>query len=723
MDKRVVQLLPTISYGDAVSNDALAIQSIIQELGFSTQIYAENVDPRLPKGSAIPFDQFPELSAEDVILYHGSTGTDINDKISDLGGRKVMIYHNITPPSFFHPYSPTAEALTARGLQGMCRLAEKIDYCIADSEFNRRDLLRMGYTCPIEVCPVLIPFSDYEKEPSHKILKQYEEDGVTNLLFVGRIAPNKKQEDVIRAFYFYHKYYNSNSRLFLVGSWNGMESYYNRLVDYAVTLGISEQVIFTGHIRFDEILAYYNLADAFVCMSEHEGFCVPLVEAMYFQVPIVAYAAAAVPDTLGNGGILLETSEPLQVAETINKIITDCSLRTKILAKQVQRLKDFHYGVVSKRFKEVISNIFEYNGEKTPKIIQLSSTISRGDAVSNDILAFQKAFVDMGYPSTIYTEFSPKGNGWDMIQSEKALPSLRKTDMVLYHHATGTDMAGRFSQLLSKKILVYHNVTPPEFFAPYNKQAAESCRLGLKNVQEIRKSVDGCISISKFNQEDLKRMGYECPITVCPILIPFADYRKNPDPQIVKKYSDGRTNIIFVGRVAPNKKFEDVIGAFAKYQQHFDSTARLILVGSYNEHDPYFQFLCDQVKRAEVKNVQFTGHIPFSQILAYYHTADAFLCMSEHEGFCVPLVEAMYFNIPIVAYASSAIPDTLGGSGILIKRKEEAAEALYRVVWDSEARNEILRGQQVRLGDFTYEHTRDVLKRLVRKYMGEENEG
>ena len=156
----------------------------------------------------------------------------------------------------------------------------------------------MGYTCPIDVCPILIPFSDYEKEPDRRVLRRYKGDGKTNLLFVGRIAPNKKQENVIRAFYFYHKYYSPDSRLFLVGSWSGMESYYERLCDYVKALGIAEHVVFTGHIRFDEILAYYHLADVFLCMSEHEGFCVPLVEAMYFHVPIVAYSCAAVPDTL-----------------------------------------------------------------------------------------------------------------------------------------------------------------------------------------------------------------------------------------------------------------------------------------------------------------------------------------------------------------------------------------------------------------------------------------
>lgn len=115
-------------------------------------------------------------------------------------------------------------------------------------------------------------------------MEHYKDDGYTNFIFVGRVAPNKKQEDVIRAFYCYKKYCNPKSRLFIVGSYNGMERYYHRLRRYVGALEL-DNVVFTGHIPFAQILAYYHLADLFLCMSDHEGFCVPLVEAMYFNLP------------------------------------------------------------------------------------------------------------------------------------------------------------------------------------------------------------------------------------------------------------------------------------------------------------------------------------------------------------------------------------------------------------------------------------------------------
>ena len=359
---QLVQLLPTISYGDAVGNDTLALKKIIQEMGFDTEIYAENIDQCLPAGTAKPVSAFPKLSENDVIVYHGSTGTDLNFELPKLGCRNLMVYHNITPPEFFRMYSHGAERLTSYGLQGVRNLADKVDYCIADSDFNRKDLREMKYNCLIDVCPILIPFEDYEKIPDQNIVRKYEEDGYVNVLFTGRIAPNKKQEDVIRAFYYYHTYYNKKSRLFLVGSWNGMEKYYDRLCSYVKVLGLSDSVAFTGHVKFDEILAYYKVANLFLCMSEHEGFCVPLVEAMYFGIPVIAYRSTAIPDTLGGSGLLLESKEPKTVAAVMHQLISDSWLYQKTVDDQRRRLKDFSYERVKKRFIGLMNGFLENGG-------------------------------------------------------------------------------------------------------------------------------------------------------------------------------------------------------------------------------------------------------------------------------------------------------------------------------------------------------------------------
>ncbi len=354
---RVIQLLPTIAFGDAVGNDTLAIRDILREQGYDTGIYAENIDSRLPSGTAQRVGQMPELKADDVLIYHASMGTQLNFEVSKLPGKKMMIYHNITPAGFFEEYSTEAVRLTQFGYEGMRYLADKMDYCVADSEYNWRELRGMGYTCPIDVCPIIIPFEDYEKKPDAKVMRQYSDREWTNLLFVGRIAPNKKHEDIIRAFYCYHRDYNPKSRLFLVGSSSGMERYEARLKDYIHRLGLDDCVMLPGHIKFDAILAYYHIADVFVCMSEHEGFCVPIVEAMYFDKPIVAYRSTAVPETMGNGGMLLEDKNPFMAAAVIDRIVRDERLRAYISEQQHKQLEKFKYDTVKKQLLSCLDEI------------------------------------------------------------------------------------------------------------------------------------------------------------------------------------------------------------------------------------------------------------------------------------------------------------------------------------------------------------------------------
>ena len=346
---KIIQLLPTISFGDAVGNDTIALKKLISEHGYKTEIYAENIDPRLPKETALPFTEICSLTKDDILIFHESVGTDLNYWIQEQECRKMMIYHNITPPEFFKHYNTSCVTWCNRGYDEVKKLRETFGMVLADSAYNRQNLIDMGYTCPIHVLPILIPFDDYKKPPSKKTISKYKNDGFTNIIFVGRIAPNKCQQDVIAAFHDYQKYFNEKSRLFIVGNSAGFENYETQLKEYTAKLG-TKNVIFTGHIKFDEILAYYYLSDLFLCQSEHEGFCVPLVEAMFFNKPIVAYDSSAIGWTLGGSGFLMKEKNPLETAAVMNRILTDSELKETILANQRERLGDFQYDKVKALF-------------------------------------------------------------------------------------------------------------------------------------------------------------------------------------------------------------------------------------------------------------------------------------------------------------------------------------------------------------------------------------
>lgn len=354
---RIIQLLPTLSYGDGVGNDVIAIDQIIKEMGYKTKIYAENIDSRIKKGLAEKVEKMPELNPTDIMIYHLSTGTVLNDKLSGYSGRKLVVYHNVTPAHFFRQYSRNAYRLCERGRAGIHKLRDVADYCWADSEYNKQELLEAGYRCKIDVVPIVIPFDDYKREPNKTVLKKYEDDFV-NFVFVGRIAPNKKQEDVILTFYYYKKYIQPNARLFLVGSYQGSEAYYERLCGYIKRLELTD-VYITGHTKFDEILSYYRLADVFLCMSEHEGFCIPLLEAMCFQVPIVAYAFTGVKETLGYAGLKLYEKDCRVAAEMIHMLVENKELREKVIAQQNVRLEEFSYEKIR---EQIISNLKGFIG-------------------------------------------------------------------------------------------------------------------------------------------------------------------------------------------------------------------------------------------------------------------------------------------------------------------------------------------------------------------------
>lgn len=357
---RIVQMLPVLAYGDAIGNDTVTLKATLQDAGYHTEIYAEGIDPRLPEGTAMPVSDY-EVMEDDIILYHLSTGNGLNYQFSQYPCKKLVIYHNITPPEFFSGYDPQAEYSCAKGLEAACFLADKVDFCFADSRFNKDDLRQMGYICPINILPILIAFKDFEQQPKHEIIEKYK-DGFVNIVFTGRIVPNKKHEDLIAAFYYYKKNINSKSRLILVGGFGAEDQYYQALSRYVDVLELDD-VLFTGHVKFNEILAYYNLADIFLCLSEHEGFCVPLVEAMYFDIPVIAYDSTAVSETLGGSGLLLPRKDPEFVAEAIHRVVVDENLRQKMITNQKKQLYYFDHDRIKAQFLNQLKKFIE--GEVT----------------------------------------------------------------------------------------------------------------------------------------------------------------------------------------------------------------------------------------------------------------------------------------------------------------------------------------------------------------------
>ncbi|MBZ4670380.1 MAG: hypothetical protein PWQ76_236 [Clostridiales bacterium] len=347
---RIIQLTPCITFGDAVSNDVFAMADVLSSHGFENYIVSIGIGEKI-KDRVVPFHKFTPKPT-DIFIFHMSIGSEMSRYVMDAKvKRKIMVYHNITPEEFYEGF-PHVQGACRAGREELKMLAPHIDFSLADSDYNREELDELRYQNTATL-PIVFDKSEYlNTKPSKKLLELYGDDDYTNILFVGRIAPNKKQEDVIQSFHLYNKYINPKSRLFLVGSSNALEAYKQALEDY-ISVNAIKNVYFSGHVSFPDIIAYYTLADVFLCESEHEGFCVPLLEAMTFDIPIIAYNSTAIPYTLGNGGIIFNEKDHRLVAELINLVASDENLRSEIISKQRERLAFFNIENTKKTFAEL----------------------------------------------------------------------------------------------------------------------------------------------------------------------------------------------------------------------------------------------------------------------------------------------------------------------------------------------------------------------------------
>ena len=340
---------------------------------------------------------------------------------------------------------------------------------------------------------------------------------------------------------------------------------------------------------------------------------------------------------------------------------------------------------------------------RSPAVHQLASGFKAGDAISNDVLGLQRILRSWGCRSEIFTDpafTSPIMRG--IARDYREFEAEDDADAVLlFHFAIGTRLTDWFAGLRAHKVIKYHNITPAHFFAATDPRTAEMLARGREELAAFASVPELALAASAYSERELIEAGYR-RTGVLPIAIDFAALDEPPDAAMLDRLSDNAANVLFVGRVTPNKKFEDVIQAFYFFQKTARLGSRLVLVGATDPFGRYWNYLHGLVRELDVRDVIFTRHVTQAEMNACYRAADIFLCMSEHEGFCIPLVEAMHFGVPIVAYAQEAVAETLGGAGVLVheKRLEEIAEVMSLLVSDSAFRERIVSGQRRRLEAF-----------------------
>jgi glycosyltransferase involved in cell wall biosynthesis len=329
--RRVHQVLATLGYGDAIGHEVIGIHRVLLDAGYESEIFVETADRRLESLTTDYRDMVDAIAPDDVLIHHFSIGSRASRTAYALPGRMALVYHNITPPEYFLGVHKDLVKLCFRGRRELTAYIPRVELALGDSEYNRQELADLGFPATA-VLPVVPDFAHLDVAPNTMTSDRFD-DGWTNVMFVGRVIPNKKFEDVIRAFHVYRTRHNPRARLLLVGSYSGFEKYLAMLHGLVARLGTPD-VHFLGHVSNEELTALYDVADLFLCASEHEGFCVPLIESFHKRVPVLAHAATAVPATMDGGGVLYDSKDPFDIARVMAAILDDADLEDAIVASQ-----------------------------------------------------------------------------------------------------------------------------------------------------------------------------------------------------------------------------------------------------------------------------------------------------------------------------------------------------------------------------------------------------
>lgn len=348
----VHQFLPALLPGDAVGMHTLEMRRALQDAGFASEIFVEAVHAEL-EGQARHFSEFPGHARGSVLLYQLATGSVLADYVFSRPEPLVVDYHNLTPAEFFRPWDIDVANALGWGRAQLAHLAPRTSLGMADSAYNELELMELEYR-RTAVVPILLDLESMTEDVDAECLAGLEKtkaDGGADLLFVGRLAPNKAQHDLIKALVAYRRVYDPRARLRLIGR-PATDSYARALGRFATEVGVADAVIVRERVSGGQLAAHYRAADAVVILSDHEGFCVPLLEAMMHEVPIVAHPAGAVAETLGGAGLLVDDKSPSTVAAAVHRVVTDSALRRALVDAGTARLADFDLGRSRRRLIE-----------------------------------------------------------------------------------------------------------------------------------------------------------------------------------------------------------------------------------------------------------------------------------------------------------------------------------------------------------------------------------
>jgi glycosyltransferase involved in cell wall biosynthesis len=617
--------------GDAVTQNMLELREELRSLGYRSDIYAEHVAAGL-EADIQPIGSY-RGSRDHVLLVHHSMGHDAFDRVVALPDRIVTVFHNITPEQYFT--DAMVRAYVRLGRQQLRRLASRSVAGIAVSNYNRREMLEAGFRRVI-VLPVRTRFDRFEKQRGSF------GNRTRDWLFVGRVVGNKAQHDIVRSFAAFARAYDDEAVLHLVGSTDDGD--YTAFVrSEAERLGVADRVRLAGKVPHEDLAGIYGRCGLFVSLSEHEGFGVPLLEAMAAGLPVLAHASAAVPETLAGAGVLLRARDPWTVAATAKVILDDSELRERLVTRQDRRLAQLREFDVPATLRRVVERA---SGADDPLTVQIQGPFetSYSLAVLNRRLA--EELDRLGESVSI---FATEGPG-DYVP--------RAEDVSAHPHASA--LHGRARAVPYPDIVIRQMYPPRVHDAPgglnFQYFGWEESRLPADYVDDFNRYLDGIGVMSSFVEQVLRDSGVTVPIAVVGVGV---DPHPAGSPPDLPELRDLRmVRFLHISSAFPRKGVDVLLGAFFD-QFTGDDDVSLVLKTFPNPHNTVAELL--QALRADHPNppdVRWIDEdLTSEEARGLFGIASCYVHAARGEGFGLPVTEAMLADVPVIAVAATGLAD------------------------------------------------------------------
>ena len=628
----VNQFQSGLGIGDAITNEMLTIRESLLAAGYRSEIYGRYIPSEL-EGLVKPISQY-EGQDNSILLVHHSMGILAEDftQVTQLRDKKILLYHNITPSEFLAD-DPYLHEMSMVGRRQLALFRRHVNFAFGDSEFNRLELVENGFKYT-GVLPIIIDFKRYNVEPDQRLLGELKDH--TNIFFVGRLAPNKRQEDLIKVFYYYHNYINRKSNLLLL--YQSDLHYESYLKDLAKSLRLSNYVRFIRSGSVKDLVTCYRAADIFLSMSEHEGFCVPLVESMHFQVPIVAYNSAAVPHTLGSAGVLVSEKNFEEVAALIDAILSDNHLRRKIIDRQNMRLEQFKPEKTFSTLQEVV----ERTAAGDYPLFQREICIE-GPCETSYSLAMINRSIGLALNKLAKYNVSlhiTEGPGDYPVQLEKFDDKPEVKDLWLKSKRRDT-----------------YDITIRNMYPPRVHDAKGRIRLLYFTWEDslihpdwatnFNRYLDGIMVPSSFVRDVLARSGVTVPISVIPygVSLDAPLGKKTMQPSLSKK----RFKFLNISSGFPRKGIDILLDAYCEEFSAKDDVC-LVLLTFPNIHNQVASMVKEKRRKPESPEIlHIDRDIGRADVIALYENSDCVAYPTRAEGFAFVVAEAMLARKPVIA--------------------------------------------------------------------------